>query len=107
MLRKTNLLLHYITVSQRSTNFQVHERSKNNRIVTIRSKHNLCMTTSTPTNSELYKNEVKATVLNEPRVWLIKPIPISCQTVCWIQFNQHPFLESGECEHFQCLHSGE
>ena len=66
MLRKKQIY-YYTTlqVSQRSTNVWVHERSKNNWIVTIWLKLDLCMTTSTTTNSELYKNEVKATLSNE------------------------------------------
>ena len=38
--------------------------------------------TITTTNSELFKNEVKATVSNEPKSLAIELI--SCQTVSWI-----------------------
>ena len=65
------------------------------------------MKTSTTTNSELFKNEVKATVSIELKEsGLLSSCP-SLVKLCWIQFNQRPFLESGEPEHFWCLHFGE
>ena len=82
MLRKKQIY-YYTTlqVSQRSTNFCVRE-SKNNWIVTIRLKHDLCTTTSTTTNSEPYRNEVKAAVSNKLKSLVYLSSSLSLVKLC-------------------------